>query len=879
MRFSRFIPSVFLGLFCFPVFWNGLAQAQVPLVTDVLADQALSDSFALEWRFESAERSLTSGLPGIAAALYRSLLDKESQLSEEKVAELRLGLAQALLEQGAAESARAQIESVPEAERSARHALFLALSIFGDGDAVDQEAFNAALDLVDVAQLYGRDLPWYSVAEAFSAELEGLPEAASAAYQRAIDQTTQPMLRAHFESLILRQRVLSAPANENLAAELRANINKFEGQAAYPFVREYAVVLYNLGRVGEAIEAIERELENATAGYAADEREQLRLLKGLILGAESERGREALKALLRTGRDRESMGIALQLLARAQGGEDDLLEFLTVMISQSEAHALLGQMYYLRSQLALRRDDLRAVAESDARTLLEQFPGLSEITNVYRLLAFAALEKEPAQYRAAADFLIQMRGQTEAPADLVELNRLIGDCYFLNGDYANAVDFYSAARSREIAPSESGDLFLRLVSALLKSGSIDRASRLIDEADFGGRIDPTDRWRAEWDLSRALYAAGELETALSRVRLLLADISPGSVPTALDFRIRWLEAKLSLELGEMEGLRGRVDQLLVRLNSLPVDRSVAPNAMAEDIKQLLETEFLLLQGNVRMREGDSNAGRAIFVELRASFPTAAAAQRSYLIEAGYHGLVGDFVSAQATLLDLVEAYPESVLAPQALFEAAIYCERRGAEFFPQAIRLHNDLAEQYPDDPLSYPAQLKQGNLLRSMNDFAGAQTVYENLINGFPAHPMRYLAELSRADCMLAIAGNELDELLDVVVVLERLLDLPNLPVDFQAEASYKWAFTLSKAEAPERAQEVLSLSVDRFLLDGAQAAILGPAGRYWVARSLLLLGDLLEQSDSTEEARRVYRKMIDYNLPGRHIALSRVDQILDSK
>jgi hypothetical protein len=143
----------------------------------------------------------------------------------------------------------------------------------------------------------------------------------------------------------------------------------------------------------------------------------------------------------------------------------------------------------------------------------------------------------------------------------------------------------------------------------------------------------------------------------------------------------------------------------------------------------------------------------------------------------------------------------------------------------------------------------------------------------------MRYLAELSRADCMLALAGNEVDELADVIVVLERLLDLPNLPLDFQAEASYKWAFALSKAEAAGRAKEVLALSANRFLLDETRAEQLGPPGRYWVARSLLMLGEMFEQSQSPEEAQRVYRKIIAYSLPGRHIAVARVDRILGSE
>jgi tetratricopeptide (TPR) repeat protein len=403
--------------------------------------------------------------------------------------------------------------------------------------------------------------------QGLKADLDGQSEQAMAAYERAVDLTQRPMLRSHFEGLVIRQKLLDAPADEGLAAELRSKIGKFEGEAAaYPFVREYAVTLYSLGRIGEAIGAIERELENISAGYEAGEREQLRLLKGIILGADSESGRAALKELIRTGRSREAMGIALQLLARTPGQEADLLQFLNVMISQTQPHALLGQMYYIRSQMAIKDPDMRTIAESDARRLLEQFPGLSEIANVYRLLAYAALERDPPQYRAAADFLIQLRDQTEEAKELIELNRLIGDCYFLNRDFANAVDFYSAARSRELTPGRSGDLFLRLISAQVRAGLVDQALQLIDEADFSGSIRMTDRWRAEWNIAQALQASGELMRALERVRLLLESSSPNSVPPALDLRLRWLEGYLSLEAREVEGLADRVNQLLRRLD-------------------------------------------------------------------------------------------------------------------------------------------------------------------------------------------------------------------------------------------------------------------------------------------------------------------------
>ena len=870
--------------FCILPLWAGLLlQAQAPLMADRIALVDMDSEIQLEWRIDSAGRALRSGLPGVAESIYRSVLAQSGDLPEERIASLRVSLARALIGQRRYVAARAQLDSVPDAFHDAPHALYLALAIYGDGgERIDTDAFRAALEKVSrpkqSAQLSPQDLPWLALLQGLAAEQDGDSDKAAAAYGRALERAQRPMLRSHLESLIMRLKLLAAPADEGLAAELRSKINRFEGEAAvYPYVREYAVVLYSLGRVGEAVGAIERELENISAGYAVGEREQLRLLKGIILGADSESGRASLKELIRSGRNREAMGIALQLLARTPDQDADLLDFLKVMITRTEPHPLLGQMYYLRSQLAMKDPDMMAIAESDARILLEQFPGLSEITNVYRLLAYAALERKPPQYRAAADFLIQLRDQSKDTKELVELNRLIGDCYFLNRDFANAVDFYSAARSRELASNRDGDLFLRLILAQVRTGMIDPALRLIDEADFSGSINLADRWRAEWNVAQALQAQGELARALQRVRQLLEDSSPSTVPAALDIRLRWLETYLSLEAKETEGLADRVAKLLARLDSMPPAEVGGVDALTPAEARLLQTELLLLQGNVLMRAGDANAGMGVLTELRQAYADTAAAQRSYLIEAAYHGLVGDFLAAQTTLTTLAQTYPESPLAPQALFEAALYCERRGAEFYPQAVVLHNDLAERYASDPLFYFARLKQGNLLRSMNDFAGAQILYENLINGYPAHQLRYVAELSRADCMLALAGNESTALADVVVILERLLDLPNLPLDFQAEAAHKWAFALIKAESIPEAKEVLSLSVSRFLLDGNQAAQLGAAGRYWVARSMLALGDILEKENALVEARRVYRKLIAYNLPGRHIAISRADRLLD--
>ena len=847
-------------------------QGQAPLLADRADVLDVEQRLVFDWQVDAADSALKAGLAVLAEGLYRDLLAVPG-VAADNVAELQIQLAASLIAQRRFVDARSALQSVPEEARGDQYYLYLGVSAYGNGRNVDQETLTLALSNVAESVLKPEELPWLYILRGLQAELVGRTDQVAAAFQQARAAAVSEAQRAFFTGLILREEVLRAPANDALAAEVRGQYERLRGTAAaYPYVREYAVILHNQGRNAEAIELIAGELATARSGYASREREQLLLLKGILYGVDTLSGREALRGLLREGKNREVMAVALQLLARVSSPleRDELTIFLNVMVAESEPHPLLGQMYYIRSQLALAVGET-ALAEADARLLLEQFPGLSEITNVYRLLAYAALQRAPAQYRAAADFLIQLRDQAEEAEARQVLNRLIGDCYFLNTDYRNAVDFYQAARYQGVGVDHDGEFFLRLVTAELRGGQIKAALQLIDEADFSGSISVSDRWRAEWNVAQALQASGELTAALTRVQLLLAEDGNSSVPIALDLRFRWLEARLSLMVGAAEPIQDRVDVLLTRIESLPAEASDPSPAEV----RLLRTEVLLLQADILIGLGDSTAGMEVLNRLRTGYAESSAAERSYLTEANYYTSIDDFAAAQQTLLKLASQYEAGELAAQALFEAALYCERRGPEYFAEAVRVHHDLTERYPQDTLFFSSRLKQGDLLRQMNNFAGAQIIYENLIRLFPEHPRRYVAELSRADCMLALAKDDTEQLQNVAQALERLIDLPNLPIDFQAEVGYKWGFALLQHEAFDQAQVVFTLIASRFLLDGENAIRLGVTGRYWMSRTLLELGTGLEAQGQLAEARRVYRKMVAYNLPGRTLAQSRADRL----
>ena len=862
---GRGIPAILL------VFFFGLfpALAQIPLVQEPDEAVPLSvDSNQFEWRALSARNALNAGLSGTASAIYRSLLEEEGISGVDRT-DIQMDYVAALIAQGRFAQAAGVLDQVESIEDPARFYLYRACTRYGMTRERDTEVIGGLLGRVAPEALSIQDRPWYFLMKGLVADLEGKNEAAEKFFQTAKDSAVSPMQAALFSSLVLRQKLLTFPTDENLLVEVREKFEALAGQpVAFQYLREYVTILYGLGRSAEAIEVLDKELANRSSGYSLEQRSLLLLHKALILGGDSVPGWFALKELLRAGIDSEATRVALQLLGSVSGREAELIAFLSEIISRPEPHPMLAQLFYMRCQLALANQETIALAEADARILLEQFPGLSEIQNVYRLLAHAAIQRNPPRYRVAADFLLELRDQVSSPAEVAHLNRLIGDTYFLNNDFANAVDFYEAARSSESTASKENAVILRLIISQLRSDEVDAAVGILDQSDSSRRLTDEERWQAEWSISLALVGRERIDEALNRVRnLIKSDIT--SVPTALVLRIRWLEAHLSLQAGQREEVAEKLKLLLARLKSMPaVSIGVSESAR-------LESELLLLKAKAHLSTGQVDEAISALNSIRDRFPEEVAAERTYFTEAAYHSSRGDFRSAQQVLMRFAEVYRNSSRVPQALFEAALHCQRQGVDHYREAIVLLDRLVQGYADSELAYMAGLKQGDLLRLMNDFAGAQLIYENLINRFPAHRLRYAAELSRSDCIAALAQGAGDQLLEAASILERLVDRPDLPVEVQIESAYKWGQILMRNQNPEEAREIYSLITGRYLLDPLNATSLNQISRYWLSRTIFSLCDLLEEESDFAEAVKLYRKLVAFNLPGRNLALARAEQM----
>lgn len=845
-----------------------MSASAAPLLGDNAYVAGEVSSVRIEWKAEAARAALQSGLPSTAANLYRSLFDDPS-LSDGDRSEMTLDYVAALIALSKYSEASEVLSRLPVLYETNRRHLYKASIHYGRGDRLDTALIRAELSGVDAEALSKVDLPWYYLLHGILADAEGNRSKAQDYFQVAEGEAASSMQSALFSSLVLRQKILRPQAGGNLLVEIREKYEALQGQsAAFPFLVEYVVLLHGLARDAEGVRVLEAALSDGNMNYSVEERANLLLLKSLILGPASSAGWATLEEMVRAGVDAETTLIALQLMATVSERETNLMTLLNEIISWPEPHPLLAQMYFTRCQLSLANPETTAQAEADARFLLEQFPGLSEIDSVYRLLAYVAIQRNPPRYRVAADYLLELRERSSSPEDIAQLNRWIGDCYFLNRDYANAVDFYESATSALESASDRPSLLLRLAVSQIRAGRLEAAFTLIDQSDLEGLMKDEDRWRVEWSLALALQANGQAERALGRLRSLIARPT-SSVPTLLDLRLRWLEVYMSLQLGERLEVSDKLDVLLKRIDSMPAE--------ALDLEEAarLKSELLLLQSESMFALDQVEAAFRVIAKIRKDFRENVAAQRTYFTEAAYHASVGDYRAAKQILVLFTRDYPESRVVPQALFEAALHSQRQGPEHYGEAVVLLDRLVRDYSSSDLVYYAGLKQGDLLRLMNNFAGAQLIYENLINRFPAHRLRYTAELSRADCIAALAQDGGAQIAEALSILERLLDQPDLPVEVQVEAGYKWGHILMRNRVAGEAKTVFGLVASRYLFDATNATALTSIGRYWLSRTIFSLGDLLEDEGDLREAERLYRKLVAFNLPGRAVALSRIKQL----
>jgi tetratricopeptide (TPR) repeat protein len=572
-------------------------------------------------------------------------------------------------------------------------------------------------------------------------------------------------------------------------------------------------------------------------------------------------GRVALSELVATGKDPVRQRMALRFLAQASEknpARGQLRAELGRLIALVPAHPLQEDFYLYRANLLLG-DKNYAAAEDDARALLEKFPGSGLKAEALTVLTGAAWEQR--RYRLAADSATRAAAAMTTGARRADLGVLVAEAWFRAQDFRSSADAYAAVLRdppEGLAAERLSALKFQRVQAEIESGTPEAAQTVLDGLvrDPGFRAE--ERWKAEWNLARALQARGAAgaAAAFQRVERLLNGVVETGLAIDLRARLEWLRASLTLDVEPPQP-----SKTLEYLTALETTLAAVSPAMGKEIA----SSAALVKAQAFFRQNNEAAALLQLKKLREEFPDSGAAVSSYLEEADHYAKQFKLVEAQQLYTKLAEFFPTNVYAPYALYFAALQAEARGDANLAEANKLIEKMVNEYPQSDLIFAARLKQGHLLRKLNQFPQAQQAYEALVNNFSTSPDVVLAQLALAETHNAQAASDPAHLESALGLLEHLRDRVDAPVDVRVEAGFNLGLVLKQRGEVEKAASVWWRDVvTAFLIDTKMRTQLGAKGPYWMARTLLELGALREQQGKLEEAKEAWLLILKSNLPG---------------
>jgi TolA-binding protein len=472
---------------------------------------------AVTWA--SAQRAQELGFPSVAAGIYRQLL----AAPDADRAGLTLALAAVLLDDGRPAEAEKVLGELVGLRGSAWH--------LRAGLAAVQlkkvEVARAEFAAIRVDELSAPDRAWAWFLQGALYDLAPVQDVTKANefYIKAEQAAVNEMARARFRLAGEQVRLGLGRPSDAALRQARANYEQFRGRAVGDgFAKPLAVMLHLAGQTAEAVTFLQQNLQTLLP-QERTRGDDLRLLLGMIADkAPGGVGRVALNQLVATGSNPDRQREALQLLARASQPDNVRGVFraeLNKLIDAPTKHPILESLLLFRAQVLLAEKDY-APAEKDVRQLLDNYPGSSFRVHAYGVLTASAWEQR--RWRSAADHARKTRaelapgtalagapGAAQARAELVVLE---AEAWFRAGsagdagDFRSAADAYAAALRERPEGVKPGDLMFQRVLAEIKAGGVEAAQPLLDELGRDRAFDLENRWRAEWNLARALQIQG-----------------------------------------------------------------------------------------------------------------------------------------------------------------------------------------------------------------------------------------------------------------------------------------------------------------------------------------------------------------------------------
>lgn len=844
LKSLRFLGIIGAGFFA------ALAVSAVPSVITPLDVSALApfsskrgvDDFYKDAVVHAAKSALNAGMPSLSKEILVSNMAKSSLLRDS--VEVNGLLVDTLISLGEFAEAQAPLNVISRVKTS-ENALRAALVLCGLGKS---DRAEVALLNVDETKLSDALKPWLHIARGYY-NFERGDNAASLVEFRKAKSLAKTSLAAADAEVGMNISKLAAPASESdlekMAEDLKNRVSVFMGTPeGFQFAKQYAAVLFRLGREAEALDVINQQLEIALAPEI--DKEELNLINASMT-KDSARKIAVLKNILRKTSSENVAKFAIELISSNKSiSVEQMTAFLKDVLENSSAK-IKDKIILELAKNAVRIGN-RAEAAAFAQSVLDKFPDSKYRPDALRILAWAAWTSPVPQYRLAAAYLDELALSQTSPAERAYIMSLAASCYYRDGDFATAANIYETIFDE--IPEKQGVMLNRIVDARLRQNEEPKAVAMLERAYKSHNIGENDLWNAEWKIISHYRLQNQIGKALDRIEAAIASKTAAS--PLLGLRMMWLRAVISERLGDAAKTMQYCDNIVDTANSEKIsDRATAAEIAAN---------ALLLKASCLERSADSAdklKAIATYELIRTEYPDTEAAPLSYIHQARVEARLGRYAKAQELCVELSEAKNAEKFRYPALFDAAEYMKKIATEqSFKSALSLLDKLCSDYPEDSRNFYARLSQADILRLLNSFQDARKLYNEILNKFEKHPEIYLAWLGLGDAILTQSANRAT---DAVAIFERLYSLPDIPVAARAEAACKWAFALEKSGRKSESNEVAWLTSNALLKDSPKDAV----AQYWIGRTLYTLARSLEERGLNRDAKSAYELIVKYGLP----------------
>lgn len=811
----------------------------------------------VRWYLDAGNHALALGFAGIAESFYREGLSLQT-LSQSERHSLSLQLITSLIAQFSFTKAEGVLKTL---EGSTDPQYYLHKSLIAIHMQSFQEARNY-LKYITPDQLNAFQLLWYYLARGLVETGQQNVIEAEKYFGQGSLLVQNEFQRAWFESILNQSKVYLKSDDPKLLERLKQDLESSSDNQRYvENERTYAIALFQSGNTQAAINLIEQQIKS-TSKDSKQAYEDSLLLLSVLVGPQTLKGQQALEEILRKGTNLIVQRQALTLLMNSLSSTQPkiLQDFFDLIINtaDSQEHPLLNEILYLKAYTYSLQGNIQA-AEDTAKILITRFPGSPLRSDTILLLAYMAVHQIDPRYRMAADYLNRLWIEASDGFERVQLGTLIADCYFLNQDYVQAADVYWSVLKDVVSQTDFDNLFYQYVLSLLENGSISEAQTAIDQIKIEQRLSLQCQFECEWNWMITAKNQGYTFEVNDRLNTLLnQDLQ--AINLGLYGRFQWLQAYLFYIQNDYSNTLQKVE-ILNKTLKLLIEED--PN-----LYHLIKSQALLLSAQAYLKLNEHPHATNLFEKLRNQYSDSAAAKQSYLEEAHYHALQGKLVEAQNIYIKLADTYSQSIYAPIALYEAAMVTILKGQPSdLEQALVLLERINTDYSSHNLVFYARFKQAEVLRMLNKLVPANWVYDNLLQNYSDHIDRPIIELARARCCMLLSSKDNHYQEEALTQLEHLFETTNISPDIRIEAGHTLGYFLEQTENYEHAQTIYWLILERFLMDERFYPFLTSTSRYWIGRTILQLGAILEAHNQLLEARNMYQLIIKYALPGREI------------